>query len=159
MQEIIKITRVSEKEFQTACRWACRQHFEVMLEIFKLQKNYFFQLKSKHSDLDLSLLGAASFVKAVVEIYNLAKNVHKKNRTDDIKNVKNPTKIRSKMMQNYKQRDKFDKLLNIQNVILELREKEKLSFRKISQYLLKFHRLEVSHTLVSNFYKFLKNGD
>lgn len=159
MREIIKITRVSEKEFQTACRWACRQNFDVLYEIFKLQKNYFFQFKSKHSDLDLVLLSMAAYVKAAVEIYSLAKYVHKKNRTDDIKNVKNPTKIRSKMIQNYQKRDKFGKLLNVQSVILELREKEKLSFRKISQYLLKFHRLEVSHTLVSNFYKFLKNGD
>jgi hypothetical protein len=72
--------------------------------------------------------------------------------------LKKVSKNRAKQFRKPRLSPKHEKLLNLQSVILNLREVEKYSSREVSAYLLKVHRISVSHTEILKFEKLMKKG-
>jgi len=154
-KKLDKYVKLSQEQRQKKLRWLFRQSEELQLEAFVLQKKYYFEL-SKYKDENQSLLYLAACTLAAREIYDLLKMQKGKNRSQNIYSVKNPTSMQAKQLKKYIDSDKWDKLLNLKNKILVLKDQEGLSYRQISNFLHRYHRLEVSHSYVATFIKKMK---
>jgi hypothetical protein len=107
----------------------------VKVDVFKEQKVIFHKLKNIHFITDNSILTYASFVLAIKLIIS---------KTDQV-NLK-AIKLRTKNAK--KQNQKREKLLSYWSVVKTLKLEQNYSFREISDYLLKYHRFEVSYSLI-----------
>jgi hypothetical protein len=65
----------------------------------------------------------------------------------------NSIKLRSNYAKKYVKREK---LLGLWAIVRTLRHEENLSFREISRYFLKFHKFEISHSMVQKIWNELE---
>jgi hypothetical protein len=107
----------------------------VKVDVFKEQKVIFHKLKNIHFITDNSILTYASFILAIEVVIKNTNQVNLK-----------AIKLRTKNAK--KQNQKREKLLSYWSVIKTLKNEQNYSFREISDYLLKYHRFEVSYSLV-----------
>ncbi len=107
--------------------------------VMKLQKSLFHQLKDKNIEVPHEVLQYCSHVIAIKQ--------HTSNNLDELciraQNFKTKTRRRT---------NKKEKLASLFSVIKELREKENFTFRQISSYLKKYHKLKVVHSTIHSFY-------
>lgn len=153
------MTKISIDDRQKSLRWLSRQNDLVIYDVFKLQKSHFHRLKSQNIDDDLLLLSAASLFLALKEVISMSNPVKRKNRSADFGFLRQISKNRAKQFRKPRQKIKFEKLLNLQSVVITLIEAEKYSYRNVSKYLEKYHKFEVSHTTIGDFYVELKGGE
>lgn len=132
-------------------KWVVNQGEEIALMAFEKQKDYLFNL-SKSNEENRSILYQSALYMAANNLYSLYNAQTSKNRDMDINAIKGVTKIQAKKFKKKSKSEKFDKLLNMKNKILILKNEENLSFREISKFLKRYHRLEVSHTYLATFY-------
>lgn len=107
--------------------------------VMKTQKTLFHQLKDKNIEVSHEILQYCSHIIAI--------KLHTSNNLDEFR-------IRA---QNFKTKtirrtNKKEKLATLFSVIKELREKENFTFRQISSYLKKYHKLKVVHSTIHSFY-------
>ena len=129
------ITKMNQETQNQMIRTFIKLDISVKVDIFKEQKIIFHKLKNTHFDVDNSILTYASFVLAIEVVI---KNTNQVNL--------NAIKLRSN--NNKKQNLKRIKLLSYWSVIKTLKLEQNYSFREISDYLLKYHRFEVSYSLI-----------
>jgi uncharacterized protein YoxC len=135
MHEIVEKTTKMNQELQNQkLRLLAKVDLKIKLKIFQEQKPIFHKLKNLHSDIDNALLTLSSLLLA---IDNVAKEL-------DIVNI-HAAKLRGK---NNKSKMKRQKLLGYWAVVKTLKLKERMSFRDISAYFAKYHKLEVSYSTV-----------
>lgn len=156
--EIAKYSKLSELERKRLCRWLARQNLEIMYEVFRMQKSHFHRLKDMHTDADLTSLSAASFMQALKMIHEGCVGMNRKNKSHDLMSTSKTTRLRAKQFANSSVRIKYEKLMNLRSVVMNLIEVHGYSYRQVSGYLEKYHRLSVSHTLIGKFYRELKEG-
>lgn len=150
---IIIYTHVPEKNQQKMLRWLSRQNIEILYEVFKLQKNNFYRLKNQNTNEDVTLLSTAAFILAAEEVMKIILSKSAKSKHNDLSIIKSPLKLRGKQMAKKNKSDKYEKLLNLKEIVFSLREKEGMSYYRISDYLKKWHRFEISHAWIRKFYK------
>ncbi|MCI4399986.1 MAG: hypothetical protein JHC37_05430 [Campylobacteraceae bacterium] len=155
---IDRITKISTSDRQKSLRWLSRQNDLIVYDVFKLQKSYFHRLKSQNDD-DLILLSIASLFLALRETISASNPVKRKNRSADFNFLRQISKNRAKQFRKARKKVKYEKLLDLQSVIYSLATIEKFSTREISKYLLKHHRLEISHASISKFLKQIKESN
>jgi len=136
-------------------KWLANQHEDVILMAFEEQKNYFFNL-SKVNENNKSVLYQSALYMAADHLYSIYNAQTNKNRDMDIHAVQGITSIQAKKFKKSIQSEKRDKLMNLKNKIITLKDEEKLSFRQVSAFLKQYHRLEVSHSYVAAFYNKIK---
>lgn len=129
------ITKMNQETQNQMIRTFIKLDISVKVDIFKEQKIIFHKLKNTHFDVDNSILTYASFVLAIELIIKRTNHVNLK-----------AMKLRSKNTK--KQNQKREKLLSYWSIIKTLKLEQNYSFREISDYLLKYHRLEVSYSLI-----------
>lgn len=129
------ITKMNQETQNQMIRTFTKLDISVKVDIFKEQKVIFHKLKNIHFITDNSILTYASFVLAIEVVI---KNTNQVNL--------NAIKLRSN--NNKKQNLKRIKLLSYWSVIKTLKLEQNYSFREISDYLLKYHRFEVSYSLI-----------
>lgn len=129
------ITKMNQETQNQMIRTFTKLDISVKVDIFKEQKVIFHKLKNIHFITDNSILTYASFVLAIKLIIS---------KTDQV-NLK-AIKLRTKNAK--KQNQKREKLLSYWSVIKTLKLEQNYSFREISDYLLKYHRFEVSYSLI-----------
>ena len=135
MLRIIEIITQQTYESQNQqLRLFARVELPMKLQILQRQKQLFHKLKGTHSDVDNSALTLASLILAIESV----------TKDLDVINL-NAIKIRGK---NNKIKIKREKLLGYWAIIKTLKLEQNYSFREISDYLLKYHRLEVSYSLI-----------
>ena len=138
-KEILKnceiITKMNQETQNQMIRTFTKLDISVKVDVFKEQKVIFHKLKNIHFITDNSILTYASFVLAI-EV--AIKNTNQVN----LKAIKLRTKNAKK------QNQKREKLLSYWSVIKTLKNEQNYSFREISDYLLKYHRFEVSYSLI-----------
>jgi IS30 family transposase len=155
---IDRITKTSTNDRQKSLRWLSRQNELIVYDVFKLQKSHFHRLKSQNDD-DLILLSIASLFLSIKETISASNPVKRKNRSADFNFLRQISKNRAKQFRKARKKVKYEKLLDLQSVIYSLATIEKFSTREISKYLLKHHRLEISHTSISKFLKQIKESN
>jgi hypothetical protein len=155
-KKLDSLTKISVNDRQKSFRWLSRQNDIVGYDIFKLQKNYFHRLKSQNTDDDLILLSVASLFLAIKDAILSSQMPKRKNKNSDFGFLRQVAKNRAKQFRKARQKVKHEKLLTLQAVIIGLIENEKYSYREVVQYLLKYHKLGVSHTTIGLFYRKFK---
>jgi len=144
-------TKLSEKRRKKVFKWIVNQNEEVILIAFESQKEHLFKL-SKLGEKNKSILYLSAMYMAADHLHSAYYNQNSKSRGIDINAVKGATKLQVKQFKQNVPSVKYDKLLNLKNKIMVLKDDENLSFRQISQFLLKYHRLKVSHSYIATFY-------
>lgn len=126
------ITKMSEEMQNRIIRIFAKLDAETKVNVFQDQKVIFHKLRNIYSDVDNSLLSYSSFVLAT-------QNITEKVNINAMKLRSSSTKEKSQ---------KREKLLSYWSIIRTLKFEENLSFREISTYLSKYHKFEVSYSLV-----------
>lgn len=129
------ITKMNQETQNQIIRTFIKLDISVKVDVFKEQKVIFHKLKNIHFITDNSILTYASFVLAVEVVIKNTNQVNLK-----------AIKLRTKNAK--KQNQKREKLLSYWSVVKTLKLEQNYSFREISDYLLKYHRFEVSYSLV-----------
>lgn len=130
--KIEHLTKLSTELQNQKLRLFARVDITTKLKILERQKPIFHKLKGAYSEIDNAVLTLASLILA---IYDVLKEF-------DAVNL-NALKLKHKSI---RQKAKRDRLLGYWAIIRTLRFEQKLSFREISQYLKKYHKLEVAHS-------------
>lgn len=129
------ITKMNQETQNQMIRTFTKLDISVKVDVFKEQKVIFHKLKNIHFITDNSILTYASFVLAIEVVIKNTNQVNLK-----------AIKLRTKNAK--KQNQKREKLLSYWSVVKTLKFEQNYSFREISDYLLKYHRFEVSYSLV-----------
>ena len=129
------ITKMNQETQNQMIRTYTKLDISVKVDVFKEQKVIFHKLKNIHFITDNSILTYASFVLAIEVVIKNTNQVNLK-----------AIKLRTKNAK--KQNQKREKLLSYWSVIKTLKNEQNYSFREISDYLLKYHRFEVSYSLI-----------
>ncbi|MFA6188326.1 MAG: hypothetical protein WC680_03505 [Sulfuricurvum sp.] len=151
-------TMMSYGDRQKLLKWVARQNDLIILEIFKLKKNHFHRLKANENINDIVLLDAMSFFLAVKELIEQSKMINRKNRSGNFGFLRKVGQIRAKQLRKPRKNIKNEKLLNLQQIVVDLIEVEKYSYRDVSSFMIKVHRFSVSHVKIGTFYKTIKKG-
>ncbi|MDX4062434.1 hypothetical protein Q6A90_08655 [Aliarcobacter skirrowii] len=144
------VTKISQDKRKQFLRWFARQNLEFQILVFEKQSNHYFKLKNER--IDKKILSFASFILAVQELYQQEQILKSKNKSQSLDTLGNLSKLEKIKIRKEKLQPKKEMLLNLHSVI-ETLYLEGLSSRKIQDSLLKRHKKEISHTLISKFIK------
>lgn len=141
MDRIVKTTEEAQKQI---LRKFVNLPIGSKLEIMKLNRNIFYKFREKHQDVSMEILSYTSLLKAI------EKFCEKQPELD-----LNIVKMRSKTV---KKQPKQDRLLDRWALIKELKSKN-LSYREVSKYLKKYHKLDVAHSTIYAMWQELENNN
>ncbi len=133
------ITKMNQESQNQKLRFFAKVDISTKLKILDLQKQLFHKLKSVHSDVNNTVLTLSSLILAVEA---MEKNL------DDV-NLK-AIKLRGK---NIKTKVKREKVLGYWAIVRSLKLEQNMSFRDISAYFAKYHKLNVSYSTVYELWK------
>lgn len=143
---------------QKSLKWLAKQNDLVVYEVFKLQKKHFHRFKSGYPTENPILMAQVSLFQALREYISDIEDLNRKNRSTNFGYMRKVSKNRAKQFRKPRMNPKHEKLLNLQNVVMNLRNSEGYSSRDVSAYLLKIHNFEISHTEILKFEKLMKKG-
>lgn len=143
---------------QKSLKWLSKQNDLIVYEVFKLQKKHFHRFKGGYRNENPILMAQVSFFQALREYISDLEDLNRKNRSTNFGYMKKISKNRAKQFRKPRINSKHEKLLNLQNVVLNLRDVEGYSSRDVSAYMLKIHNFEISHTEILKFEKLIKKG-
>ncbi len=141
-QEII--TKMNSNSQNQRLRLFAKVDISTKLKILALQKQQFHQLKNAHSDIDNVILTLSSLILAIDAI---------EKEFDDV-NL-NAIKLRAI---NSKVKIKRQRILGYWAIVRTLRLDQKMSFRDISVYFHKYHKLKVSYSTIYELWNELENN-
>ncbi|OCL92438.1 hypothetical protein AAX27_01216 [Aliarcobacter thereius] len=142
------VTKVSKEQKAKYLRWFARQNLEFQILVFEKQSNHYFKLKNEN--INKKILSLASFILSLEELYQQEQILKSKNKSQSLDRLGNLSKIEKIKIRKEKLQPKKEMLLNLHSVIESLHH-EGLSSRKIQDFLLKRHKKEISHTLISRY--------
>ena len=137
------ITKMNQESQNKRLRLFAKVDITTKLKILASQKQLFHKLKNTHSDVDNTVLTLCSLILAIDLIAN---------ELDDV-NL-NAIKLRGK---NIKTKVKRQKLLGYWAIVQTLKIEQNMSFRDISAYFAKYHKLEVSYSTIYELWNELEN--
>ena len=133
------ITKLNQESQNQKLRLFAKVDITTKLKILTFQKQLFHKLKNSHADVDNTILTLASLILAIDLI---------EKELDDV-NL-NAIKLRAK---NSKTKIKRQKLLGYWAIVRSLKLEQNMSFRDISAYFAKYHKLNVSYSTVYELWK------
>jgi hypothetical protein len=122
---------------------------------FEKQKDFLFGF-SNIDEENRSVLYLAAYIMAANSLYLILGQKKRKNKVTSLDKVSDIARLQATQFRHEQRAEKFEKLLNLQGKIVNLIEKEKLSYREVSRFLKTYHRFEVSHSYIATFYHELK---
>ena len=128
------ITKMNQESQNQRLRLFAKVDITTKLKILDKQKELFHKLKSSYSDVDNTVLTLSSLILAIDEI---------EKKLDDV-NLK-AIKLRGK---NIKAKIKRQKVLGYWAIVRSLKLEQNMSFRDISAYFAKYHKLDVSYSTI-----------
>lgn len=137
------ITKLNQESQNQKLRLFAKVDISTKLKILDKQKELFHKLKSIYSDVDNTVLTLSSLILAVDSI---------EKKLDDV-NL-NAIKLRAK---NNKAKVKRQKVLGYWAIVKTLKLEQNMSFRDISIYFAKYHKLEVSYSTIYELWNELEN--
>lgn len=133
-KDVEKTTKMPIEQQNQLLRIFARVYIADKLMIIKQQKKIFFHLKNTYNyNVDNTILTYSAFILSINQYLNDNKN-----------NIKISIFKAAKFRKSFKR----DKIIEKWAVVKSLKNHEKLSFRQISQYLQKYHRLDISYSLI-----------
>lgn len=139
-----QLTKMTNDSQNSTLRSFTRSDLEIKLKVMQLQKQLFHKLKSIHSEMDNAILTLASLILSIdVVVKNM--NIVKLNAMK-LRGNNNKTKI------------KRQKVIGYWAVVRTLKIEQNMSFRNISSYFRKYHKLEVSYSTIYTLWNELENN-
>ena len=145
-----KITKTSTERRKKLVRWFNHQTFDLQVEIFRQQRNFFFLIRNKYPHVK-ELHSIAAFYLSIEDIYNKL-NSDSKDRSLNIDKLEARQRLAFLSVQKPVRKEKREKLLNLWSIVEELK-KQGWSYRKIAHYLRTKHRFDVSHQYIRKVWK------
>lgn len=128
------ITKMNQESQNQRLRLFAKVDITTKLKILASQKQLFHRLKSSHGDIDNTVLTLCSLILAIDAVVK---------KLDDV-NL-NAIKQRAK---NNKAKIKRQKVLGYWAIVRSLKLEQNMSFRDISAYFAKYHKLDVSYSTI-----------
>ena len=128
------ITKMNQESQNQKLRFFAKVDITTKLKILTSQKQLFHKLKSSYGDIDNTVLTLCSLILAIDLIVKELDNV-----------TLNAIKLRGK---NCKIKIKRQKVLGYWAIVRSLKLEQNMSFRNISAYFAKYHRLDVSYSTI-----------
>lgn len=144
IQKLEQLTKMSYNEQNRNLRLLARVELPMKLQILQFQKPCFHQLKSAYVGVDNAVLTLASLILAVDTV---TKETSKVNL--------NAVKIKEK---NHKTKVKWQKVLSYWAIVRTLKIDQNMSFRQIAKYFHKYHKFEISHSMIQQTWNKLENS-
>lgn len=129
------ITKMNQESQNQKLRLFAKVDITTKLKILDQQKQLFHKFKSIYCDVDNKILTLTSLIIATEEVLNKVDEVNLKAMKLRLNNIK-------------KQNLKREKLLSYWSIVRTLRLEQNMSFRDISNYLVKYHRFLVSYSII-----------
>ncbi|MFW9626224.1 hypothetical protein SUSP_002382 [Sulfurospirillum sp. 'SP'] len=143
LKVIENITKQTYELQNQHLRLFARVDLAMKLHILQFQKPLFHKLKSAYGDVDNAVITLASLV---LSIDAVAKEL------DLIK--LNAMKLK---VQPNKMKLKRQKLIDYWAIIKTLRNEQNMSFRQIAKYFQKYHKFEISHSMIQKIWNEIEN--
>jgi|GEM_PF-3430993 hypothetical protein len=124
------------------------QNQEVKIDIFSEKRNEFFKLKNEHPSADFSALELAAFYISISNFYNLREKALKKNKTMSTSEIKKYENFLIKSSLYSKKISKKENFLLDKSSIINSLFIEHRSYREISIFIKKHHKIKISHTYI-----------
>ncbi len=137
------ITKMNLESQNQRLRLFAKVDISTKLKILEKQKELFHKLKGAYSDVDNTVLTLSTLILAIDLIVK---------EFDDV-NL-NAIKLRAK---NNKAKIKRQKMLGYWAIVRTLKLEQKMSFRDISIYFAKYHKIEVSYSTIYELWNELEN--
>jgi len=128
------ITKQTSEAQNQKLRFFARVDIQTKLKIIQHQKQLFHKLKSAYSDADNAILTLASLILAIDAVV----------KNTDVINF-NAIKLKG---QNHKTKVKRQKVLGYWAIVRTLKLEQNISFRQIAKYFQKYHKFEISHSMI-----------
>ena len=145
-------TKLAPDKRAKILRWLAKQNEEMILLAFEKQKTHLFKLNRIKED-NRSIIYLSAMYLAIEELYLAGKLSLSKNKGGDLKNIQDITEIQAKGFKKNTEAPKIERLLNLKSKMIALRNEQNMSYRDISKFLKKYHRLDVSHSTVHTFFR------
>lgn len=129
------ITKINQASQNQKLRLFAKVDITTKLKILDQQKSIFHKLRVFYSDVDNAILTFSSLILTIDLVVKEIDNVNL-----------NAMKLRSNNIK--KQNLKRVKLLSYWSIVRTLKLEQKMSFRDISNYLVKYHRFQVSYSII-----------
>ena len=130
---VIRLLQMSEDQQKIVIRKFSKLSFEQKMQVFSNHGKNFYALKQKKVELENAVLSYIALIQAI------STYVHSETEIIKISKIKNGYK---------RSQSKSDKLIERWSLIKELRHDYKLSFRDISKYLMKYHKIKIAHSTI-----------
>lgn len=137
------ITQLNLESQNQKLRLFARVDLQTKLRILTSQKQLFHKLKSAYVDIDNTILTLSSLILSVDTVVKELDTVNF-----------NAIKLRAK---NNKAKIKRQKILGYWAIVRTLRLEQNMSFRDISIYFKKYHKLEISYSTIFTMWNELEN--
>jgi len=137
------ITKLNQESQNQRLRFFAKVDITTKLKILTSQKELFHKLKSSYGDVENTVLTLASLILAIDAVVK---------KLDDV-NLK-AINIRAK---NKKAKVKRQKVLGYWAIVRTLKLEQNMSFRDISRYFAKYHKIEVSYSTIYELWNELEN--
>lgn len=140
-----KITKLSLEKQNKNLRIFAKLNLDIKVEILKTQKKLFHKLRSEHNDYDINILTICSLIISIEQFL--------------IKKNKFERRVISYRAKNEKKRIKRERLLNYWSIVKSLKLEQKMSFRQIAKFLAKYHKFQVSYSLIFQMWNELESKE
>ena len=155
-------TKMSEKQQRQALLFFARLPLLIRLELFEKHKIVFYKLKQVHLDASSSLLSYCALIIVASSSRNdqqMLKSANFQNLTLDEILQLSLQQIQIFKHSKARKKQQYEQVMKYWSLIKTLKS-QSMSFRDISEYLKKYHRLEISYSTIYQVYKKLgaKNG-
>lgn len=148
MNNILEYSNITFHQIKKLDNFWKNQNLEIKNEIFAEKRNEFFKLKNQNPSADNTALEMASFYLAINIFCNLKEKGMKKNKSFSTNELNKYDKLiikSSKKFQRISKKENF--LLDKSSIILSLIS-ENRSYREMSIFLKKYHKISISHTYI-----------
>lgn len=142
---IEKITKMTQESQNKELRLFAKVDITTKLKILSFQKQQFHILRKNYTDEDNAVLTLASILLAIKKIASEIDDINMKAIQFKVKQQKNCLKR--------------EKLLERWSIVKTLKSEQNLSFRQISEYFKKYHKIEVSYSTIFNMWNEIESNN
>ena len=144
-ETVVKLLKMTDDQQKIAIRKFSKLTTCQRIGVMQEHRKIFYVLKQRNKQVNVNTLSYLAFIRAILVLTD-----------EDNLNYK-VTKLRSNFKKSH---SKFEILLERWALIKELRTEHTMSFRDISSYLLKYHKIKIAHsTIFEMWQKLEKNKD
>ena len=140
MQKTLEVILKQTQEQQNQhLRYFVRLPIENKARVMEFNRNIFHSLRQANANTPLALLSYSSLILSIEKF---------KNETNEVDN--NALKLRAKAI---RRRPQKEKLIEHWALVKTLKNDNNLSFRQIKGYLKKYHKIDISHSVIYETWK------